>query len=156
MVVVAEAKSGFSLLCRAGAVLCALPVAHVIETMRPLPIDALPGMPHFVAGVTIVRGTPLPVIVVNRLFGGEEKPPERLVVVRAGSRRVGFAVDAVVGVRELSGDMLQRLPPLLGDAAHGAVADIGTLDGELMVVLQAARVVPDEVFASIETESAAS
>lgn len=153
---VAQSETGYSLLCRAGSVLCAIPVEHVVEMMRPSGIDALAGMPHFVAGVTIVRGTPLPVIVVNRLFGGGEKPPERLVVVRAGSRRVGFAVDAVVGIRELSGDMLQRLPPLLGDAAQDAVANIGTLDGELMVVLQAARVVPGELFASIETESAAS
>ncbi len=153
---VAEAQSRFSLLCRAGSVLCALPVEHVVETMRPLPLDALPGSPHFVAGMTVVRGAPLPVIVVSRLFGKEEKRPERLVVVRAGDRRVGLALDAVVGVRALPADMLTRLPPLLRDAADDAVSAVGTLDGELMVVLQAARVVPAEVFAMVEAEAAAS
>lgn len=152
----AEAESEFSLLCRAGALLCALPVAHVIETMRPPPLDVLPGTPHFVAGMAIVRGAPLPVIVVSRLFGKEDKRPERLVVARVGQRRVGLAVDAVVGVRALPRDMLQQLPPLLRDASHDAIADIGTLDGELMVVLQAARIVPAEVFAIVEAEVAAS
>jgi purine-binding chemotaxis protein CheW len=149
-------EAGLSLLCRTGAVLCALPVEHVIETMRLPPLDALSGAPHFIAGVAVVRGGPLPVIFVNRLFGNEEKLPGRLVVVRAGERRIGLAVDAVVDVRTLSPDMLQRLPPLLRDASHHAVADIGTLDGELLVVLEAARVVPADLFALVEAEAAAS
>jgi purine-binding chemotaxis protein CheW len=121
--------------------------------MRLPLLDALPGAPHFVAGMAIVRGAPLPVIFTGRLFGDEETRPERLVVARVGQRRVGLAVDAVIGIRALSGDMLQRLPPLLHDALHHAVADIGTLDGELLVVLQAARVVPADVFAIVEAEA---
>jgi purine-binding chemotaxis protein CheW len=153
---VAELEATSSLLCRAGTVLCALPIDHVIETMRPLPLDQLPGTPHFIAGMAIVRGAPLPVVVVSRLFGDLETIPERLVIVRAGPRRVGLAVDSVVGVRVLSGDVVERLPPLLRDASHNAVADIGSLDGELMVVLQAARVVPADIFAIVEAEVATS
>lgn len=151
-----EVESGFSLLCRAGAVLCALPIAHVTETMRLPPLEVLPGTPHFVAGMAIVRGTPLPVIDVRRLFGKQDKRPERLVVARVGQRRVGLAVDAVVGVRTLAGDMLQQLPPLFRNASQDAIANIGTLDGELMVALQAARIVPAEVFAVLEAEVVAS
>jgi len=154
---VAEADSGTWLLCRAGAVLCALPVAHVIETMRLPPLAMLPGTPSFVAGMSMVRGAPLPVIVVRRVFGEEDKRPERLVVARVGDRRVvGIAVDAIVGVRTLPRDILQQLPSLLGDASHDAVAEIGTLDGELMVVLRVARIVPAEVFAIIQAEVTAS
>jgi purine-binding chemotaxis protein CheW len=154
--VVAGHDKRSSLICRTGMVLCALPVEHVIETMRLPPLDVLPGTPHFVAGMANVRGALLPVVSTSRLLGKDEKRPERLVVARVGQRRVGLAVDAVIGVRALSGDMLQRLPPLLRDALHDAVADIGTLDGELLVVLQAARVVPAEVFAMVEAEATAS
>ena len=146
----------FSLLCRAGGLLCALPLEHIIETMRPMPLDVLPGTPHFVAGMAIVRGEPLPVLLLSRLFGKEEKRAERLVIARAGTRRVALAVESVVGVRALEPELLQRLPPLLRDAPQDAVAEIGTLDGELMVVLQAARLVPAEVFAIVEAEAAAS
>lgn len=149
-------ETRFFLLCRAGTVLCALPVACVIETMRPLSFDMLPGSPHFVVGMAIVRGAPLPVIVVSRLFDKEEKRPERLVIARVGSRCVGLAVDEVIGVRALAAETLQELPPLLRDASQEAVAGIGTLDGELLVVLKAARIVPAEVFAIAETEAAAS
>lgn len=124
--------------------------------MRPLPIDTMPGTPHFVAGMSVVRGAPLPVIVLSRLFGKEEREPERLVTARVDGRRVGLAVDAVIGVRALDSDMMERLPPLLRNASYDAVQDIGALDGELMVMLEAARVVPPEVFALVEAEAMAS
>jgi purine-binding chemotaxis protein CheW len=151
-----DANTQNSLICRVGPVLCALPIVHVVETMRPLAVDGLPGMPSYVAGVTIVRGGPVPVVVAGRLFGAEESAPERLVVMRAGPRKIGLAVDDVLGVRSFAGDLLQRLPPLFGAEAGEAVSGIGTLDGDLMVVLQAARMVPDEVFAALDRESAAS
>ena len=153
---VAGLEARFSLLCRAGTMLCALPIQHVIETMRPLPLEVLPGLPDFIGGMAIVRGAPLPVLMVNRLFAKEEGRPERLVIIRIGERRVGLAVDTVIGVRALDGSKLNQLPPLLHEASHDAVAAIGTLDGELLVVLQTARIVPPEVFAAAEAEAAAS
>jgi purine-binding chemotaxis protein CheW len=144
------------LLCRAGAVLCALPIEYVIEIMRPLPLDVLSGLPHFVGGMAVVRGAPLPVLVLSRLFEKEERRPERLVIVRAGERRVGLAVDAVIGIRALADHVVQTLPPLGRDAFQDAIAAIGTLDNELLLVLQAARLVPAEVFDLIEAKAVAS
>ena len=148
--------ASFSLLCRAADVLCALPIEHVIETMRLPAVEPLPDAPHFIAGLAIVRGAPLPVIDVARLFGKESELPERLVVARVGQRRVGLAVAAVIGARVLSDDMLQRLPPLLREVSREAVSDIGSFDGELTVVLRAARIVPPEIFAILEAETASS
>jgi purine-binding chemotaxis protein CheW len=149
-------EGGFSLLCRVGTVHCALPLEHVIETMRPVPLETLPGLPYFVGGIGIVRGVPLAVVIVNRLFAKAEGRPERLVIARVGERRVGFAVDTVIGVLALDGSMLQRLPRLLLEAPQDAVAAIGTLDGELLVVLQTARIVPPEVFSAVEAKAAES
>lgn len=150
------AAASFSLLFRAAGVFCALPIEYVIETMRHPALEALPDAPHFIAGIAIVRGAPLPVIDVARLFGKESERPERLVVARVGRRRVGLAVDAVIGPRVLPDDMLQRLPPLLRDASREAVSEIGSLDGELILVLRAARIVPAEFFAILEAEAASS
>ena len=149
-------ETQFSLLCRAGNVLCALPIDSVVETMRPMPLDALPGAPHFVAGVSVVRGSPMPVVFVGRLFAREEKHPRRLVTVRSGERHVGLAFDDVVGVRALDPDMMRRLPPLLRDAGQEAIAELGTLDGDLLVTLEAARAVRPEIFELIESGAAAS
>jgi len=124
-------------------------MADVIETMRPQPIEALAGAPGFVLGLAVIRGEPVPVVDVARLLG-TDGAPRRFVTVRGARRPIALAVDAVLGVRAVAADHLSELPPLAGAVAAEAVAAIGTLDAKLLVVLQAARVVPDAVFDLVE------
>lgn len=131
---------------RPGA-LAALAAEHVIETMRPLPCDPVAGAPPFVVGVAVIRGRPTPVVDVGALVGApHDAPAARWITVAVGDRVVGLAVADVVGVRRLNGDAAAgAMPPLLSDAARGAVSALGVLDGELLLVLQGATLVPDDV-----------
>lgn len=124
---------------------CALPLEAVIETMRPLPIEAMKGAPPAVLGMAIVRGAPVPVVDGRRLFGASGHAALRWVTVRAGPRVVALAVDDVIGVRTIDRAALAELPPLVRDAADGAVQAIGAADAELMLLLETARLVPDEL-----------
>lgn len=142
------------LICRAGTIRCALPVRHVVETMRPLPLDNVPGAPEFVVGVSVVRGFAVPVVSVARLFGEAETAATRLVVVHAGLHRVGLSFDEVSGFRRLSREAVAQLPPLLAIASATAVAQIAVLDGDLLAVLATAGIVPETVFASLATAAA--
>jgi purine-binding chemotaxis protein CheW len=119
----------------------------VIETMRPLPVEPLRGAPPFVLGISIIRGAPTPVVDAAALIGATGSTPRRFVTIRTGTRIGALAVDAVIGVHALAS--LAALPPLL-DAARDVAAAIGTLDAELLVVLDTARLVPDDVFAVLE------
>jgi purine-binding chemotaxis protein CheW len=49
--------------------ICAVPLTHVIETMRPLPIQQLAGVPSFIKGVAIVRGIATPVVDLSAVLG---------------------------------------------------------------------------------------
>jgi purine-binding chemotaxis protein CheW len=135
------------LLVRAGAQICALPLRHVNETMRPLPVAPLAGVPPFVEGAAVVRGEPAPVVLLSVLLGGERRPATRFVSIRSGERRVLLAVDAVLGVAQLpdTGGV-----PLLADAAGGTIDVLGALDRDLLAVLDASRLVPDDVWREIE------
>jgi purine-binding chemotaxis protein CheW len=64
-----------------------------------------------------------------------------------GARTVAAAVSEVLGVRTLAGN--GALPPLLKEAGHGAIQTLGSLDRELLLVLEGARIVPEEVFAQL-------
>lgn len=140
------------LLCRVGARLCALPLEHVVETMRPLPVESLPGAPPFVRGLSMVRGVAVPVVDVGAVLGtGDVPKPTRFVSVRAGHGHVVLAVEEVLGVRDLPEASLRDLPPLLGDAGAGVVSAIGALDSAFLVVVQAARIVPEAAWGSLET-----
>jgi purine-binding chemotaxis protein CheW len=131
------------LLVRAGARLCGIPARAVSETMRPLPATPAAGAPPWVRGVAIVRGEPVPVVDLSALLGGApDGTPARWVVVRAGGREAALAVAAVLGVSELDPAGARDLP-LVRDACAGALSSLRTLDGDLLVVLGAARLVPE-------------
>jgi len=143
-----------SLICRVQAWRCAIALAEVVETLRPLPVEAVAGAPFFMRGLALVRGLALPVIDAARLLDGVEaaSPPRRFVVLRTGDRRVVLAVDEVLGVRAVPKDALHPLPPLLDEAGRDAVACIGRLDAGLLLVLNNARLLGDEVLAAVEAQ----
>jgi purine-binding chemotaxis protein CheW len=142
------------LVCRVGHVLCALPLEHVEEVMRPMGVEPLTGAPSFVEGLAIVRGVPVPVINAASLLSGTATATTRFVTVKAGDRRVALAVDGVVGVVEIPPGSLDTLPPLFHGASLDAVSAIGTLDADLLLVLRSTCLIPDELWAVLEASCA--
>lgn len=136
--------------------MCAVPLSHVIETMRPLPTEAISGVPSFVLGVAIIRGIPTPVVDLCALIGASsEQKGERFVTVRAGSRQVALLVSTVVGIRDLDALTMNELPPLLQGASQDAIEKIGTLDERLLEVLQEGWKLPEEVWQAVTTQEVA-
>jgi purine-binding chemotaxis protein CheW len=141
------------LISRVSSRTCAVPVELISETMRPLPIEPLAGMPSFVLGLSVVRGTPVPVIDAARMLGvADATPPGRFVSLRIGSRVGVLAVGAVLGVRDIERESLENLPPLVGEASADFVEAIGTLDSGLLLVLRSGRIVPPAVWAALDAE----
>ena len=131
-----------SLLCRVGSLLCAVPLEHVEETMRPLAVEPMAGVPAFVRGLAVVRGVPIPVIDAASFLSGGASHPSRFVTLKTGSRRIAFAVDAVVGVVQIPPDSFNALP-LLFHSSLDAISAVGTLDDDLLLVLRSARLLPE-------------
>jgi purine-binding chemotaxis protein CheW len=129
--------------CRAGSACYALPLGHVVEIMRILPIEPIAGAPLYVPGLSIIRGTPTPVVDTALLCSGCTAQAHRLVTVRAGTAIIALAVDSVLGVWSTKAG--EPLPPLLRGAAGDVVAAIGRLDAELLLFLGTARIIPEEL-----------
>jgi purine-binding chemotaxis protein CheW len=152
------------LLCRIGSHIGALALKDVREIMRPLPIEPLMGTPPFVLGVAIIRGFPTPVVDADRLIGPSSLPsrpivspsPARFVSLKLGERTAALAVDAVLDVRSLPVETLSAVPPLLLGGDAQLVSVIGALDAKLLLVLEAARLVPDSVWSAIEATGVSS
>lgn len=144
-----ESPLSASLVFRVHEHLCAIPVEHVVETLRPLPVIAVADAPACVLGLTVIRGEPVAVVDASRLLFARETEASRLVVVRVGERRVALAVGEVLGVSTIQDASLRRLPPLLGDRENAVVSQVGALDTELLLVLRSARFVPEEAWPTI-------
>jgi purine-binding chemotaxis protein CheW len=142
------------LLCRAGAHLYGMPLEHVIESMRALPIDPVSGAPACVRGLSIIRGRPVAVVDPGLLLDDRPTDPNRLVTIRVGRRTVALVAEEVVGIRAVTADQSRELPPLLKDAAGDRISAIATLDDELLFLLRAAKIVPEEVIDRLEVAGA--
>jgi purine-binding chemotaxis protein CheW len=146
-----HSERSHGLIVAVGSRACAIPLAHVVETMRPLRLEPIAGMPSFVLGLSVIRGAPTPVVDLAAVLGGSHAiAPTRFVVLRLGERVVALAVDRVIGVRELDAMRLQEMPPLLRSASADVIEAIGMLDAQLLVALRATRILADETWNVLE------
>jgi purine-binding chemotaxis protein CheW len=145
-----DGRTGFLLLARARSRICALPLEHVSETLRGLPLEAVPGVPPFVRGVSVLRGEPVPVVDLGALLGLDEAPrPTRLIAVTVGGRKVALAVEEVLRIVPAAAIGRRDLPPLLRGTGDGVVRSLAALDHGFLAVLEAGRLLPDEVWNAV-------
>jgi purine-binding chemotaxis protein CheW len=144
------------LLCRAGHHLYAIPLEHVVESMRVLPIEAVFGAPRYVQGLCMIRGAPVPVVDPGLLLGEQPTNSQRLVTIRAGRRTIALMAEAVLGIRAIGAEVFSQLPPLLRDAAAETIAAIGILDAELLFFLHLTRIIPEDLFDRLDIAGASS
>ena len=147
-----ETASALYLVFRADSQTCVLPLSQVVEILRPLPVEPLAGAPPFVRGMSIIRGTPVPVVDLAALLHGSLAAVARFVVVRAGERRFALSVEAVLGIREFRDALWHDLPPLLSGACPGAVEAAAALDQEAVLALKTGTLVPDTLWDSLAVQ----
>jgi purine-binding chemotaxis protein CheW len=120
----------------------------VIETMRPLPIEEVGRRHHGVLGLTRARGEAVPVVDVAAFFGSSQSTDDvrrrRFVTIRVAQRTVALAVDEVIGVRDVQVNAWEALPSLVAASLDGVVRAMTTADAELVLALDAARMLPPE------------
>jgi hypothetical protein len=78
----------------------------------------------------------------------------RFVSLKLEDRRVVIGVDSVVGLINLDSTQLGELPPLLKDLDANLIESFGSRDAQLLLVLRAARIVPEEVWTTLAESEA--
>ena len=144
------------LICRAGMQFCAFGLDSVAETMRPPPVQRLPHTPAFVCGLSVIRGQPVPVVDLAVLLGEPEGPSGRVVTVKAGSGIVAVRVGVVVGVRAIDMQAFGDLPSVAQGAGDEAIAAVGMLDAELLLLLRSSYLISEALAQELRAAGAAS
>jgi purine-binding chemotaxis protein CheW len=155
MTVQPVAAIGKALIVGLESCVCALPLVQVIETLRPLPVEPISGVPSFVQGISIIRGIPTPVVDLGAVLGAPNQLAERFVTLRVGDKQAALSVNTVLGVRDLDTiTTIRDLPPLLQRASSDIVVMIGTLDKQMLMVLRAGWELPDQVWQALTAQEA--
>jgi two-component system chemotaxis sensor kinase CheA len=124
-----------TLLVRGGAVIYALPLMAVMETLR-LPAQAIRRVNG--RAVTQVRDHVLPLVSLPALLHlpqpEQTRPHEYVVAVRWGNLDMGLLVDSLIGEQEM---VVKTMGPLMGDTPGIAGASI-LGDGRVALILDVA------------------
>ena len=160
MVVRGETRTPERLLtCRVGEKLCGLLLTDVLETLRALPLEQLPGLPRSVRGLALIRGRATPVVDLRTLLGSDDtRLPGRYVTLRSElaqpERALALAVDEVLDVVTLTPEWMGEVPAILTTAQGELVRQLGALDRRLMLVLERSRLLPEPVWQQLARNGA--
>jgi purine-binding chemotaxis protein CheW len=89
----------------------------VQEVLPGKNVASLTCTPRFITGVMNVRGEIVTVLDTKMLFGLESQgmaPDTKIIIINNGSANMGFLVDQVIGISELSRHDLQPPLPTIG------------------------------------------
>jgi purine-binding chemotaxis protein CheW len=115
---------------------------RTIERMSP--VTRVPKTPPFVKGVINLRGNVVPVIDLRGRFGLPEVEPDdntRIVIVHVADMEVGFIVDSANDVIDLTEDMVEDPPEIVGGVKAKYLRGVAKLeDGRLLVLLNLSEV----------------
>jgi purine-binding chemotaxis protein CheW len=128
----------------------ALPVTFVKEIAELGELSPVPGAPSQVLGLRNLRGQVLPVIGLAEVLGLDGAESERVVVVEDDGRQLALALQAVIEVEKLSGEVEEVDSPYL----EGAVLVDGALVGLVDVPAVFESLVPDAATPSAPLEAA--
>ncbi len=131
-----------------GSVYFSFSIADIIAVFRPAPIRSIPGPPALL-GISVARGKSVPVLDLATLLGVTEASVHRFLLVRVGDRQVILAVDKIEGIMRLDVQQISRLPPLLKHLDRIGISEIVTLDGELVTLLEASRLIPNNFWSQL-------
>ncbi|WP_067727065.1 chemotaxis protein CheW [Oceanobacillus damuensis] len=119
-------------------------VQQVISIERVQKITEVPRTSEFIKGVTELRGETTPIIdLKERLLITEAEPTDdsRILVVSVKDMQVGLIVDAATEVKDISGDMIQSAPKLIGGVRDTFLKGVAKIDSELLILLDLGRIV---------------
>jgi purine-binding chemotaxis protein CheW len=96
----------------------AFEAACVARVLPLLPLTAIPGLPDFFAGVTMVEGEVLAVLDLRVLLAlplSELADPAALIVLRGEDKRFAVLAEAVDGTRRFASEGIGHCLPMLAD-----------------------------------------
>lgn len=126
--------------------LFAIPSSQVVEIIRMQPITYIPKLPSFVIGVINLRGKIVPLIDLRLKFKKSLRDYDdytSIIVVEIGDFSVGFIVDRVNDVTDVSKNQICESPKLAKDTTNSFIMGIATLLGETVMMLDVMKILTD-------------
>jgi chemotaxis protein CheZ len=120
-----------------------LPILKVREIITMPLITALPQLPHYVKGVTNLRGSVIPIVNLKTLLnsGEEDSVGNTVIVVTTGKVVFGIIVDGITGVIKIDNANIEP-PESFFNSNIDRIEGVAKLDNKLIVLLDTKKLLP--------------
>lgn len=113
-------------------------IERIQEIITPGRITVVPEVPAYVAGVSNLRGTIIPVVDLRLLFGLAGRPIDadtRTIVVNVGQRIMGCTVDSVSQVMRINADQIHAAPGTVAAGGPRYIEGFARVNDDLLILL---------------------
>lgn len=120
-----------------------LPILKVREIITMPSITALPQLPHYVKGVTNLRGSVIPIVNLKTLLnsGEEDVVGNTVIVLTSGKVVFGIIVDGITGVIKIDETIIEP-PESFFNCNIDRIEGVAKLDDKLVVLLDIKKLLP--------------
>ncbi len=122
-------------------------IAVVEGIIKMQEITRLPRSPHFMEGITNLRGAVVPVIDLRKRFGlapQENTRDTRIVIASMGGTKVGLVVDSVNQVIRVPENAIEPPPQMSMTVNSAFIKSVAKLDKKLVILLDMDKVLSTE------------
>ena len=126
--------------------LFSIPSSQVVEIIRMQPVTFIPNLPPFIIGVINLRGKIVPLVDIRLKFNKTPKEYDdhtSIIVAETGDLSVGFIVDSVNDVTNVSKNQISETPRFARDTANHYVKGIATLNENAVMLLDIEKILSD-------------
>jgi len=126
--------------------LFAIPSSQVVEIIRMQSITFIPNLPPFIIGVINLRGKIVPLVDLRLKFDKPKKEYDdhtSIIVTETGDLGVGFIVDNVNDVTNVSKNQISDTPRFAKDTTNNYVKGIATLNENAVMLLDIEKILSD-------------
>lgn len=130
-------------------------VMQIREVIRSAEISPVPGAPDYVLGIINLRGNVVAIIDTRKRFGLQSREMDdasRILILEAGDYVVGFLVDSVSEVAELTNDQVEAAPDTGGGQnASRFITGLYNRKEGLLILIDANRLLSDEELSELSS-----
>ncbi len=116
----------------------AFSIKNIIEIIGIQDITPVPESPSYMKGIINLRGRIIPLIDMRLRFKREEIPYNKrtsIIIVRIADVDIGFIVDRVEEVVDISANEISPPPVVTMDSASKYVMAVGKIKGDIVLLL---------------------
>lgn len=121
----------------------ALPIQQVQSIEKLIPITRVPRVVSYIKGVINLRGVVTPIIDLRKRFGLPEKEYDdgtRIIIATLNEMEVGFIVDGANDVLDVSEDLIEPPPAVMGEIEPEFITGVVKLEKRLLILLNLEKI----------------